>query len=175
MSKLNKKLKKDEVGKLFYKLCLAISKIKKPEETANFLSDLLSAKEVEMISKRLKIAEMLLEGFSYEEIKEELGAGSGTIARVQEWLNISGEGYRRAVEITKGKDSSKDDVYLENNFSVMKKKYPMYYWPEIVLENIIKNSNKKQKDEIKRVIAQMDKLEEKTDLYKKLKRMTKYF
>ncbi|MFZ2153720.1 MAG: YerC/YecD family TrpR-related protein [Candidatus Moraniibacteriota bacterium] len=169
------KVDKKDLGKMFYKLCLAVSKIKKPEEIASFLSDLLTDNEVKMISKRLKIAEMILAEFSYQEIKEELRVGDGTIARVQEWLSISGEGYRQAVEITKGKSIVKEDDYLESNFSSIKKKYPMYYWPEIVLENIIKNSNKKQRDEIRRVVEQMEKLKEKTDLYKKLKKMTKYF
>ncbi|MFA6184348.1 MAG: YerC/YecD family TrpR-related protein [Parcubacteria group bacterium] len=166
---------KKDLGKMFYKLCLAVSKIKKPEEIAGFLSDLLTVNEVKMISKRLKIAEMILDGFSYEEIKDELKVGDGTIARVREWLNISGEGYRKAVEITKGKDIVKEDDYFKRNFSNIKKKYPMYYWPEIVLENIIKNSNKKQREEIRKVVEQMNKMKEKTDLYKKLKRMTKYF
>jgi uncharacterized protein YerC len=139
-----------------------------------FLGDLLTANEVAMISKRLKIAEMILDGFSYEEIIENLKVGSSTVARVQEWLNISGDGYRQAVEDTRGKDIIKESDKDRNNFSNIKKKYPMYYWPEIVLENIIKNSNKRQKEEIKKVIDQMDKLKEKTDLYKKLKRLTKF-
>jgi TrpR-related protein YerC/YecD len=174
MTKNNKNLKKEEVGKMFYKLCLAISKIKKPTEVSVFLGDLLTANEVAMISKRLKIAEMILDGFSYEEIIENLKVGSSTVARVQEWLNISGDGYRQAVEDTRGKDIIKESDKDRNNFSNIKKKYPMYYWPEIVLENIIKNSNKRQKEEIKKVIDQMDKLKEKTDLYKKLKRLTKF-
>jgi len=182
MESVNKKenasRKKDtdrkDLGKMFYKLCLAVSRIKKPEEIASFLSDLLSANEVKMISKRLQIAEMILDGFSYEEIKEEIKVGNGTIARVQEWLNISGEGYRKAAEINKEEDTTKENNY-DKNFSNIKKKYPMYYWPEIVLENIIKNSNKRQKNEIRKVVEQMDKMKEKTDLYKKLKRITKYF
>lgn len=175
MNTLRKNIDKKDLGKMFYKLCLAVSKIKKPEEIAIFLSDLLSANEVKMISKRLQIAEMILDGFSYEEIKKEIKVANGTIARVQEWLNISGEGYRRAVEISKGKDVIEEGDYYDKNFTNIKKKYPMYYWPEIVLENIIKNSNKKQKDEIVKVIEQMDKMKEKTDLYKKLKKITRYF
>ncbi|HBI16690.1 MAG TPA: hypothetical protein DDY52_00820 [Candidatus Moranbacteria bacterium] len=175
MTESTKNLKKDEVGKMFYKLCLAISKIKKPDEVSDLLSDLLTANEVAMISKRLKVAEMILDGFPYDEIVEKLKVGNGTIARVHEWLNISGEGYRKAVEITKGKDVVKEDDYYKRSFTNIKKKYPMYYWPEIVLENIIKNSNKKQKEEIRKVVEQMDKMKEKTDLYKKLKRITKYF
>ena len=175
MDNSKKSTNKKSQGEMFYKLCSAVSKIKRPEEIASFLSDLLTANEVKMISKRLKIAEMILDEFSYQEIKEELGVGDGTIARIQEWLNISGEGYRKAVEITKGKDMVKEDDYFKSNYNNIKKKYPMYYWPEIVLENIIKNSNQKQKDEIRRVVEQMDKMKEKTDLYKKLKKMTKYF
>lgn len=166
-------LPKKEVDQLFYKLCLAISKNKKVEEAADFMRDLLSYSEAEMIAKRLKIAELLLEKNSYEDIRKELKVGHGTIARVNEWLKISGDGYRETVKKIKGKNKElkvkKELPTVELN--VIKKRYPMYYWPEIVLDNIIKNSNKKQKEKLERVIRQMEKMKKKTNLYHKLKRL----
>ncbi len=69
MAKISKKLSKEDVAKFFYKLCLAIAEMKSPQEAANFLRDLLSFQEAEMIAKRLKIAQLLIEGDTYEEIK----------------------------------------------------------------------------------------------------------
>jgi TrpR-related protein YerC/YecD len=173
MAKFESKLSKSEVGKLFYKLCLAISEIKKPEEAASLLGDLLSLQEAEMIAKRLKIAELLLDGDSYNDIKEKIKVSYGTIARVQEWLKISGEGYRQAVKRTKNKNIEIKNECPTIDLNVIKKRYPMYYWPEIVLENIIKTASKRQKNKLKSIIESMKKMKEKTDLYKKLNKIIK--
>ncbi|MDH4330093.1 MAG: YerC/YecD family TrpR-related protein [Candidatus Moranbacteria bacterium] len=169
----SKKLSKEEIGEIFYKLSLAVSKTKKVDEAVALLRDLLSIKEVEMIAKRLKIAELLLDNHSYEDIREALGVGYGTISRVQEWLNISGDGYRLAVNRVKNKGFDFENDCPVVDLNSIKKRYPMYYWPEIVLENIVKNSNKKQKDKLRRVITEMDKMKEKNELFRKLKNLIK--
>ncbi|MFA5871094.1 MAG: Trp family transcriptional regulator [Parcubacteria group bacterium] len=164
---------KDEVSKLFYKLCVAIAEMKNPQESAELLRDLLSYSESKMIAKRLKIAELILIGKTYEEIREKLKVGYGKIARVQEWLNISGGGYRKAVNRSKEKDYPH-----ENNSSgdsegwrMLKKKYPMYYWPEMLLEEMIRNSGKKQKEKIMRAMGEMEKAKQKTELFLKINRL----
>ena len=91
MAKHAEKLSKDEVRKIFFQLCLAISKLNSVEKSAEFLRDLLSIQEAEMIAKRLKIAELLLDDLSYEDIRKKLKVSPGTIARVQEWLKISAD------------------------------------------------------------------------------------
>jgi hypothetical protein len=49
----------------------------------------------------------------------------------------------------------------------------MYYWPQILLENIIVEANSRQKKKIKRVLSQMDKMKEKNELFLRLKKMVK--
>ncbi len=175
MAKYQSKLPKKEVEKIFYQLCLAISQTKKPKDAAELLRDLLSFQEAEMIAKRLKVAELLLDGLTYQEITEKLKVGNSTIARVYEWLKISGEGYRQAVKKTKNnkfveiEDKPRD--YRPGEWGMLKRRYPMYFWPEILLENIVKSANKRQKEQIKGVLKQLDKTKEKTGLYKKLKKM----
>ncbi len=164
-------LSRKEVGQLFYKLCLAVTKTKKVEEAADFLRDLLSYPEAEMIAKRLKIAELLLEENSYEDIRRELKVGYGTIARVNEWLRVSGNGYRKTVKKIKNKEIKIKKEVPTVELNVIKKRYPMYYWPEVVLKNIIEASNKRQKEKLKRVISQMEKMQKKTDLYCRLKKL----
>lgn len=179
MTKFNSKLSKREVGTIFNQLCIAISEIKDPKEAAVFLQDLLSYQEAGMIAMRLKIAEFLIAGESYEDIREKIKVGYGTIARVQEWLKISGEGYRKAVGSSRFREAGLADKgrSIGDDFSPhgnLKRRYPMYYWPELVLESIIKNSNAKQKKKIRDVIDQMDKMKQKTGLYKKLKKLVNY-
>ena len=49
----------------------------------------------------------------------------------------------------------------------------MYYWPQIVLENIIKESNARQRKKIGNVIGQMEKMKEKNELFHRLKKLIK--
>ncbi len=174
MAKFNSKLSKKEIDKILYQLCLAISEIKDPNEAAELLRDLLSYQESEMIAKRLKIAEYLIGGSTYGEIEEQLLVSSSTIARVQEWLKISGEGYQKAIARTKKKinqNNDKQQVGIGENWGSIKKRFPAYYWPELLLENIVANSSRRQKEKIKNVIAELEKSKEKTELYHKLKKL----
>ena len=174
MAKFSSKLSKKEVDKILYKLCFAIAEIKNPNEAAELLRDLLSYQESEMIAKRLKIAELLLHDKTYQEIYELLKVSPGTIARVQEWLKISGEGYQKAItRTTVNSTANKPNDYVPETWNSIKRHFPAYHWPEIVLENIIANSSKKQKEKIKVVIREMEKSKEKTELYHKLKKLMK--
>jgi TrpR-related protein YerC/YecD len=177
MAKRNSKLSKAEIEEIFYQLCLAISEIKNAKEAAEFLRDLLSYPEVEMVAKRLKIAELLINKATYEEIMNQIKVSAGTIARVQEWLNVSGEGYRNIISKIKNKkiDRKKINTYHNpENWGSLKKRYPMYYWPQIVLENIIENANIKQKKQLKSVLGQIGKMKQKAELYKKINKLLKF-
>lgn len=172
MAKFHSKLPKKEVDKLLYKLCLAISEIKTTQKAAEFLRDLLSYQEAEMIAKRLKIAELLINDQTYNNIRKETKASPTTIARVQEWLQISGEGYRDVIMRIKGKGPKEEaSVYGFSSIKSMKKRYPMYYWPEIILENIVKSANKREKERMKNVLKEMDKMKEKNELFKRLRQL----
>jgi TrpR-related protein YerC/YecD len=174
VANLSRKLSKEEVGKFFYKLCLAIAEMKNVQEAANFLRDLLSFQEAEMIAKRLKIAELLIEGNTYEDIRKEVKSSYGTIARVQEWMKVSGDGFHLAIAKTKRKDIKNEKEYPTMEMNALKKKYPMYYWPEIVLEGILETASYRQKQKLRKVVSQMDKMKEKNDLYQKLKKLVRY-
>ena len=157
------KLSPKEETDLIIKFCQAIASISKTEEAALFVRDLLSKPEVRMLAKRLKIAEMLIKGEKYEDIIEQLKVSASTIARVNVWLNQSGEGYRLVLNRTSRIKEPRKPVWTG-----LKRKYPMYYWPEILLKEIIYSANKKQKDKLKLLL---DKLDEKNELIKELDEM----
>jgi TrpR-related protein YerC/YecD len=174
MSRKSAKLSKKEIEKFFYQLCLATSKIKNEKEAAEFLRDLLTYQEAEMIAKRLKIAQLLIKGLTYDEVVEKLKVSRPTIAKVQEWLRISGEGYRKAIDRMGDAEleiKENEGYYNPEEWGSIKKRYPAYYWPEILLENIIKNSNLKQKRQLKSVIGEMSKMKQKTNLFKRINRL----
>lgn len=75
-------------------LCDAISSLNDSVEAAGILRDLLSPQEMISIANRLRIAILLLDGFSYKDIRTLLGVGENKIARVSTWLDISGDTYR---------------------------------------------------------------------------------
>ena len=79
-------------------LCRALATLNKSDEVAEFLLDFLSPKENEMVAKRLRIAELLTQGWNYGSIKNEVGVGNSTIARVGTWLNLSGKGLRLVLQ-----------------------------------------------------------------------------
>ena len=89
-TKLDKKLLNDLVNAFYV--------VKGFQETVNFIQDILTPNELQNISRRLKIAKMLLQESSYQEIMEELSCGLATIAKVQHWLDIKGDGLRLAIK-----------------------------------------------------------------------------
>lgn len=150
------RLSKEEADALILHFCGALASVKNPEEAARFLKDLISPQEAEMLAKRLKIAEFLLAGHKYSFIEDSLKVSPITIARVGEWLKYSGDGYRMIIERVK-KEKANFDRKQITPLRELKRKYPMYYWPQIVLDEIIKNSNRQQKHKLQAILRTMDK------------------
>ena len=86
MSYLNSK----DVKNLF----AAFLSLKNEEECKMFLQDILTEAELKEFSNRWKVAQMLDEKISYEEISKETGMSSTTIARISKWLTNGMGGYR---------------------------------------------------------------------------------
>ena len=71
--------------------------VKSPVETADFLQDLLTAKEIKNLSIRLRIAKLLLSSKTHEEIVRELHCSFATVAKVSIWLSQGGEGFKKVI------------------------------------------------------------------------------
>ena len=160
------KLSKQEQEELFINFAKALASIRNSLEAANFIKDLLSAGEVLMLARRLQIAELLMQGYTYQQIEKSIKVSNTTIAKVHHWLNLYGEGYRVIVERNMTKPDKVD--YGAMSFYNLKKKYPMYFWPEILLKEIVRTSNIKQRRKLKAVL---DKMKEKTKLSKELTKL----
>ena len=91
------KLGRDEQLALMFDLINAVSIVKTPTETALFLKDLLTAKEIKNLAKRLRIAKLLLQEKTERAIAEELHCSFATISKVNTWLNEGGEGLRSVI------------------------------------------------------------------------------
>jgi len=96
-SKRTERLGRDEQLALMFDLINAVSIVKTPTETALFLKDLLTAKEIKNLAKRLRIAKLLLQEKTERAIAEELHCSFATISKVNTWLNEGGEGLRSVI------------------------------------------------------------------------------
>lgn len=104
-----------------------VASLKAREDVKRFFKDLLSLSETVMISRRIQIAKMLLDGYTHEEIKRELKAGFTTISNVERWLNNGFGGYKKILEEYRRKiqtysNQKKRKAYQES----MLKKYPQH-------------------------------------------------
>ncbi len=159
MAKYSKfaKLSSNKRQELVLTFCQAILSLKNEEEAAKFLTDVLYPQEIEMLSKRLQIAEYLLQGKDYNYIREILRVGNSTIARVATWLSMSGEGFK--IVISRKKPPKKEvsleekyDPYSSYNF---KRRYSQYYWPQLLLEKILQQSDAAHKKKITTILQSM--------------------
>lgn len=87
-------MKIDKHNKKVKELLKAFLLLKNENEYWKFLRDLLTEAEIKEFSNRWKVAKMLDQKVSYEEIAKETGMSSTTIARVNKWLTNGMGGYR---------------------------------------------------------------------------------
>jgi len=87
------KISKSERERLKKILASKMVKFHSLQQVVSFLEDLLTESELVMIYRRLQVAKMLLEGYSYWQIKNELGVSYDTIKSVRAKLDQSRGGY----------------------------------------------------------------------------------
>lgn len=96
-------MKIDQHDKKVKELLKAFLLLKNENECWKFLRDLLTEAEIKEFSNRWKVAKMLDQKISYEEIAKETGMSSTTIARVNKWLTNGKGGYRLLLKRIKNK------------------------------------------------------------------------
>lgn len=137
-------LSEDEKIKYLGEFYSMVAVLRGREDVKNFFKDLLTLSEIVMISRRIQIAKMLLEGNTLDEIRKKLKVGFTTINQVEKWLNNGFGGYKKAIQKYKNKYKELDefDKYGEVPFSKewVRKKYPLHF----LLANILSGKNKKE-------------------------------
>ena len=107
-----------------------IAQLKTRDEVKNFFKDLLTLSEVVMLSRRIQIAKMLMEGETHDEIRRKMKVGFGNIASVEKWLKNGFGGYKEMIRRYKKKhDRKKWDGGgdLPYSASWLRKKYPLHF------------------------------------------------
>ncbi len=73
------------------------------EECIEFLEDLCTANELEILAQRLEVASLLVGRQTYARIAEKTGASTATISRIKRFSNCGSGGYRLVLERLKEK------------------------------------------------------------------------
>lgn len=83
-------------------LCRALLSLKDQEECRAFLADLCTIQEVEDMTRRLQVAQLLDKGDNYLDIAAQTGMSTATISRVNRSLRYGAGGYRLVLDRLKG-------------------------------------------------------------------------
>lgn len=78
-----------------YKAVLSLDSM---EQCAAFFDDICTIQELDAISQRLEVANLLHQGRNYVDINKLTGASTATICRVSKCLSYGEGGYRTVIE-----------------------------------------------------------------------------
>ena len=166
------KLSRAEREGIVLELIEAFVSCKTIDEAAKFTQDLLTESELSFISRRLRIAKLLLQDKTYKEIQESLHVSQTTIAKIGFWLNHRGEGFRAVVKKLPRGAVKNNDPLMQSSWTSLKRQYPIYFLPEIIIEQIVKTANKKQKERLSKAVFELDSsMREKSQLHRKLEKL----
>ena len=79
-------------------LCRAILSLKTKEECRAFLEDICTTKEIQDISQRLEVAQLLIRRVNYTTISKQTGASTATISRVSKCCEDGAGGYKTVID-----------------------------------------------------------------------------
>ena len=124
---LSESEKKKYLGDFYSMIAL----LKTRDDAKNFFKDLLTLSEVVMISRRIQIAKMLLEGQTYNDVRKKLKVGMSNICQVEKWLNNGFGGYRKIIAEYKKKYPERNNFekygYAPFSREWTRKKYPLHH------------------------------------------------
>lgn len=153
MTKVSRfKLDSENLSIIFNNFWSAVALLDDKKQIRDFFKTLLTHTEMQMFSKRIQIAKMLVDGSSYEEIKRKVKVTDSTIARINNLLAIENNGLEIAVEKLKKIEKDLDNERMRITPD-LKKKYPSYFLPEIVLDAVEKKGKQiRKRESAKKVI-----------------------
>ncbi len=88
--KSNNKNKSQSTDMLFN----AILKLETVDECYDFFEDLCTVKEVADMAQRIEVAQMLIEGKTYEQIVKNVEISTATISRINRCIQYGSGGYK---------------------------------------------------------------------------------
>lgn len=87
--------------KSYDELYKAILQLKSVPECRKFFRDLCTLKELDAMTERWEVVQLLEQGLPYRTICERTGSSTATITRIAHWLNHGEGGYRLIINRSK--------------------------------------------------------------------------
>lgn len=100
-------------------------------------------------------------------LQKNLYTSHATVAKIGAWLAERGDGFRKIVEKLP-KQKHIEHWTERSDWDKFKRRYSLYFWPELLLEEVVKSANEKQKGKIRDVLG---KLEEKSKLHRQIEKL----
>ena len=91
-------MQKFKFDKKTKELFQAISLLENAQEAKDFFRDLCTLDEIQAMTERWQIAQMVDKGVSYREIAKKLDVSTTTVSRVALWLYNGENGYRKILD-----------------------------------------------------------------------------
>ncbi len=88
-------------------LARAFLSLENVEDCYRLFEDLFTIREIQDLSQRLEVAQLLQGQATYTEIVEKTGVSTATIGRVNRALNYGAGGYQRVLDRLREKDADK--------------------------------------------------------------------
>ena len=154
--RLEKLSQQDQIS-LAFDLIHAFALANDPLSASQLLQDLLTSSEIKNLSKRLRIAKLLVQGEKYRTICQQLHCGQTTVAKISVWLEESGEGFKKIL--------SKLPKLKQKRF--LKKGYYGYGLPQIILTAYASATANKQ---IEKVSTMLNTAKIKTNIYQTIEK-----
>ena len=85
------------------RLLEAILSLRTLDEASRFFRDLCTLQELESMTHRWQVAELVDQGVPYRDVARLTGASTATVTRVSSWLHHGEGGYRLALDRRKRK------------------------------------------------------------------------
>lgn len=74
-----------------------LRKLKSSKDLSNFIDDLLTEEEILDIAQRLKIAKLILEEKTYDEIAERVGTSTSTVSKIGQIIKYGKSGLQKSL------------------------------------------------------------------------------
>jgi len=90
---LNDNMNQEQMKQLIH----AILALETEDEALAFFEDIFTIRELQSVSQRLSVAQLLSKKVTYQEIAEQTGASTATISRVNHSLSYGAGGYQKVL------------------------------------------------------------------------------
>ncbi len=74
-----------------------ISNLRTKREIIDLFVGLLTPSESLMLARRLQVAKCIIDGDTFDDIRQKIGVGFGTISKVDRWLHERDEAYKKVI------------------------------------------------------------------------------